>query len=375
MSVDGQPLVDIRGARLRTLRETARMRLEDIASAAGISVATVHRIEKCVRRRVAPATLCRIAATLGVSASIECCTAAAWVHALREKGLQALLRWEFEDAARMLGAEDLVAAPQGAGAELEGEILRAWTLTSLGHKSRADVFEYLAIQARGHGNGRACVWALLLAGILHAFARDSDGSVSTLSRAARAAHEMATLDDQVLAHAALGRQLLRAGQRDRALAVLLDERACSLGASPYPQARWRQAQAMVYAALGHHDRAEQASSAAVSLALLTPNFRLAATVERMIACVWQARGQMDKADQATVRAARFYARAGKSDMAIELWSDVVMEREPDGAVTSAGSVPGASMSVAPAAADCPGSDDRPGGLSKTLDGLKEPIAL
>ena len=310
------------------------MRLEDIARASGLSVTTIHRIEKCPRRRMTAATLSRVAATLGLSAPVEACTAMAWARALRDKGVHALICWRFVDAVQILDAEDLVAARQDPAAMLEGEILREWARVASGAEGRPDVFEYLAIQARRHGAARSCVWACILAGATHARTLNVERAMASLNQSVRIADDEGAFDERVIARAALSRYLFQSGQSDLASAILADDSLQLSQASPYGQARWRHSKAMVDGITGHYARAEQTLRAAAALAVQIPNYQLAALVEGTAAALHQAHGGIEKAEQAVLRAARFFMHAGRTADAMVLWSDLVSRDSPDSRTSS-----------------------------------------
>jgi len=312
----------IKGTRLREAREAAHLRLADVASGI-MSPANLSRIERHERYRLPLSAVASLGRRLGLVLGDDF-DSHVWARAAGQTAIELLSQWRFSEALRVLRLRDAVVASEDPVTELQAHILGAWARMQCGHAARPDVLHDLGLQAKERGAPRQAVWARVLEAEMHDQAGDGNWAHTVFSDTIKEADRVGTAVDILCARAAWARHYLKTEEFARGLALLQDIAGKPDSSPRYGQARVLHARGLLSAGAGLlHDAVEALRGAATAAAAI-PNYRMAGTVERDLAGVYDRLGETEKADATLVRAASLFTQAGDSHDAAATISNALL---------------------------------------------------
>jgi len=311
----------IKGTRLREAREAAHLRLADVAGGI-MSPGNLSRIERHERYRLPLSAMASLGRRLGLVLGNDL-DSQVWARAAGGIAIDLLSQWRFSEALSVLRLRDAVVTSEDPVTELQAQILGAWARTRCGQPARPDVLHDLGMQARERGAPRQAVWAGVLEAELHDHAGDGDRALAMFRDTIKEADRAGTAVDILCARAAGARHYLKREEFTRGLASLHDIAGDADPTPGYGQARVLHARGLLSAQAGLLQDAVEALHAAARAAAEIRNYRMAGTVERDLAGVYDRLGETEKADATLVRAASLFTQAGDSHDAAAMISNAL----------------------------------------------------
>ncbi|TMI93247.1 MAG: helix-turn-helix transcriptional regulator [Bacillati bacterium ANGP1] len=300
----------IKGTRLREAREAAHLRLADVAGGI-MSPANLSRIERHERYRLPLSAMMSLGRRLGLVLEDDL-DSHVWARASGGTAIDLLSQWRFSEALRVLRLRDAVVASEDPVTELQAQILGEWARTRCGEPARPDVVHDLGMRARERGALRQAVWIGVVEAEMHDHAGDGDRAGTMFADTIEDAERVGVPVDILCARAAGARHYLKRKESARGLAVLHDLAGDSDSTPGYGRARVLHARGLLYAEAGLLQDAADALHGAARAAAEISNYRMAGTVERDLAGVYERLGDTEKADATLVRAASLFTQAGDS---------------------------------------------------------------
>ena len=300
----------IKGTRLREAREGAHLRLADVAGGI-MSPANLSRIERHERYRLPLSAMASLGRRLGLMLGDDL-DSQVWARAAGGTAIDLLSQWRFSEALRVLRLRDAVVTSEDPVTELQAQILGEWARTRCGQPARPEALHDLSMQARERGAPRQAVWAGILEAEMHDHAGDGDRASTLFSDTIVEADRVGTAVDILCARAAWARHYLKREEFGRGLTVLHDIAGDADSIPGYGRARVLHARGLLSAEAGLLHDAVEALHGAASAAAEIRNYRMAGTVERDLAGVYDRLGETEKADATLVRAASLFTQAGDS---------------------------------------------------------------
>jgi len=300
----------IKGTRLREAREAAHLRLADVAGGI-MSPANLSRIERHERYRLSLSALASLGRRLGLTLGDDL-DSQVWARAAGGTAIDLLSQWRFSEALRVLRLRDTVVTSEDPVTELQAQLLGAWARTRCGQPARPEALRELGMQARERGAPKQAIWAGLLEAEIREHAGDGDRARTMFRDTIVEADRVGTAVEILCARAACARHYLKTDEFARGLAVLHDLAGGADSTPGYGRARVLHARGLLSAGAGLlHDAVEALHGAARAAAEIR-NYRMAGTVERDLAGVYDRLGETEKADATLVRAASLFTQAGDS---------------------------------------------------------------